>query len=174
MQGRYLKQSGISILLITGVLISACASSIAQPTSERNTETEKIQSTPKPEQSIDIEESQATSDASCEGISIVNPAGAYCQLMGYTAGIAENETGQFSTCTLPDDTVCDAWEFLSGKCGQEYSYCAMNGYDMETVQEGGDPYSVEYAVCIDEDGNRLGSVTQLSGLQTMIDNCTPH
>ena len=74
-------------------------------------------------------------------------------------------TGKEGICTLPDGQVCDAWEFLQGKCGQSYSYCAQQGYEIITLSDGKDSLSPEYAVCVTGEGVVIGSVTELSKLE---------
>jgi putative hemolysin len=149
-----------NILILGGILLTSCSTEGREQTVESTV----ISSAP----TSSLGQPPA---ASCENINITNPAGAYCSLLGYTPGTAETSAGQASVCTLSDGTVCDAWEFLSGKCGQEYSYCARHGYGIQTVSEGGDPYSQEYAVCLDADGQQIGSVSELSGLRHLLESC---
>lgn len=92
-----------------------------------------------------------------------NPASIYCIAMGYEYRIADEE-GQKGFCMLPDGERCEEWTFLQGKCGRQYSYCARRGYDIVTLNDGNDPFSKEYAVCVSEDGRIIGSVTDLMGL----------
>ena len=99
-----------------------------------------------------------------------NPAAVYCRDMGYEYQI-ENAGGQRGFCTLPDGQVCDAWAFLQGKCGQSYSYCAQQGYDTVTLNDGQDPFSPEYAVCVTGEGTVAGSVTELSNLSEKAIGC---
>jgi len=149
-----------NILILGGMLLTSCS------TADREQDMGSTVISPIPTPTLD--KLPATS---CENINITNPAGAYCSLLGYTPGTAETATGQVNICTLSDGTVCDAWEFLSGKCGQEHSYCAQHGYSIQTVSEGGDPYSQEYAICLDADGQRIGSVSELSGLRSLLEAC---
>jgi len=94
-----------------------------------------------------------------------NPSAVYCNMLGYTYRI-ENDWGggQFGVCELPSGATCKAWDFLAGKCGQEYSACAKRGLDTRTVSDGTDPFLKEYAVCVDAEGRRLQSVTQMTNL----------
>ena len=89
-----------------------------------------------------------------------NPAAVYCREMGYEYQI-EGDKGQRGFCTLPDGKACEAWEFLQGKCGQSYSYCAQQGYEIITRSDGQDSLSPEYAVCVTSEGVLVGSVTEL-------------
>ena len=100
-----------------------------------------------------------------------NPAAVYCsKVMGYEYGVAGDD-GQHGLCTLPDGQACDAWEFLEGKCGQGYSYCAQQGYGMRTVSDGQDAFSPEYAVCVTSEGAEVGPVTELSELAEKATGC---
>ncbi len=103
--------------------------------------------------------------------SMANPAAVYCGEMGYIYEIVRNPSGEVGDCLFPDGDSCDAWEFLQGKCGQNYSYCALQGYDIKTVSDGKDPFSQEYAVCVSSRGEEVGSVTKLSGLSEKSMGC---
>jgi putative hemolysin len=85
-------------------------------------------------------------------------------MLGYEYDVVETDLGEAGVCTFPDGISCDEWEFLAGLCGEEYSYCVQNGYGIETVSDGKDPYLSEYAVCVDDQGNVIGSVTELAKL----------
>jgi len=62
---------------------------------------------------------------------------------------------------------CGAWEFLQGECGQEYSYCAENGYETITKTDGQNSFSRDYAVCT-LNGKEIGSVTKLMNLDELL------
>ena len=94
--------------------------------------------------------------------SMNNPAAVYCGQLGYRYEIVTSSDGsQHGICELPDEVTCDAWGFLTGKCGQDYSVCAQQGLQTVTLTDGKNPYSVEYAVCVDTEGNHLGSATDM-------------
>ncbi|UCB51654.1 MAG: DUF333 domain-containing protein [Candidatus Zixiibacteriota bacterium] len=97
-------------------------------------------------------------------IGTANPAAVYCIEMGCEYTVVDEPSGQRGICIFPDGSGCDAWAFLQGKCGQSYSYCTKCGYDMQTLNDGRNPFSREYAVCISKEGNRIGSVTELMAL----------
>ena len=99
-------------------------------------------------------------------LSIANPAAVYCHALGYTYKIE----GEIGYCIFPDGSKCEEWSFYAGKCGQQYSYCAINGYGIETRRDGKDPYSKEYTVCILPDKTRR-SVTELMNLPEKIKRC---
>ncbi len=102
-------------------------------------------------------------DHRLENMGLANPAAVYCHKMDGTYRISE-EAGRPGICTLPDGRECDSWDFLAGRCGREYSWCARNGWETRTDDDGHDPFSREYAVCVDRSGRAVGSVTGLSGL----------
>ncbi len=67
------------------------------------------------------------------GGGMANPAAVYCEGLGYTMEDVQREGGIDSDCVFPDGERCEQWDFLAGRCGQEYTYCEMNG---GTVEEG--------------------------------------
>jgi putative hemolysin len=89
-----------------------------------------------------------------------NPAALYCQKLGYQYEIVDTDEGQYGTCTFFDGSTCDDWRFLECRCGGEYSYCAIHGYDWITKTDGQNPYSRDYCVCV-LDGEEIGAVTEL-------------
>ncbi|MCK4726681.1 MAG: DUF333 domain-containing protein, partial [Anaerolineales bacterium] len=102
--------------------------------------------------------------ADMQGENIVgmgNPSAVYCQEMGYQYQIVSDESGESGICQLPDDTTCDAWSFLQGECGQEYSYCAQQGLDMIIKHDGKNGLTQIYAVCVDEDQVEQGNVVEM-------------
>jgi len=105
-------------------------------------------------------------------VKIGNPAAIYCQQMGYTyQTVADGEGGESGFCVMPDTTECAAWDFLSGQCGAQFSYCAQNGYETLTLPEGG-AYAPQHAVCVDASGKTLGSVEELSRLPDKLTSCS--
>ncbi|MBN1305663.1 MAG: DUF333 domain-containing protein, partial [Anaerolineales bacterium] len=96
-------------------------------------------------------------------LSMGNPAAIYCTDLGYEARTIETENGQEGVCVFPDDSQCNAWDFLAGKCGQEYSYCAQQGYQVVTIERS-NQFAPETAVCLDKNGFEVGAVTALSSL----------
>lgn len=102
-------------------------------------------------------------------IGIANPAAVYCLDLGYQYRIADTAQGERGECVLPD-YACDDWDFLSGKCGAEYSYCARLGYQVQVLSDGKNPFSPEYAVCVSADGRSAVAVSKLIGLEEKIYN----
>lgn len=78
--------------------------------------------------------------------SVANPASVYCQSLGYTEEIRQNSSGQYGVCIFPDGSECNSWDFLAGRCGQGFSYCAQQGYTLN-ISEG------NIALCVFDDGS---------------------
>jgi C1A family cysteine protease len=97
-------------------------------------------------------------------LAFANPAAVYCTDLGYEYALEEGPEGQSGACLLPDGLQCDEWAFLAGKCGAEFSYCALHGYKTVTRSDGQDPFSPQYAVCTKPDGQPVGTVSELSNL----------
>lgn len=60
-------------------------------------------------------------------IGIPNPASFYCQEMGYQLELRETEAGTAGICIFPDGKECEEWEFLSGSCAIEWTFCQRQG-----------------------------------------------
>jgi len=122
----------------------------------------------------DLSNSQITGKAAESSIGVANPAAVYCQDLGYEYEIDKTAAGDVGVCKLPDSSTCDEWDFLSGKCGAEYSVCAQMGYGLIVKQDGNNLYSSEYAVCVTSDGEEIESATSLINLEEKaIKNCNP-
>jgi C1A family cysteine protease len=102
---------------------------------------------------------------------IANPAYTYCtQIMGYDYQIiTELDGGQDGVCIMPDGDMCPQWDFYAGKCGQEHSYCVQHGMQLEIRKDGKDPFSVDYSVCVDNQGNEMGTLWSLSEFKMITD-----
>ena len=59
---------------------------------------------------------------------MANPAAVYCGGLGYAMENVTRNGGEDADCIFPDDSRCGQWDFLSGRCGQEFSYCSLQGY----------------------------------------------
>lgn len=62
-----------------------------------------------------------------------NPAAVYCEGLGYSMENVIRNGGGDADCIFPDGSRCGQWDFLSGRCGQEFSHCEMQG---NVLQEG--------------------------------------
>jgi len=87
--------------------------------------------------------------ASLETVSAIpDPSSVYCMEMGYNYTIIKLEDGsEIGYCIFPDNTSCPAWDFYAGICGQNWSYCAKNGWLTIAMTDGKDPYSPYYSAC---------------------------
>lgn len=110
---------------------------------------------------------QAGIDLLQGAVGMANPAAVYCMELGYEYRIEKRDSGEYGVCVLPDGE-CRAWDFLTGRCGREHSFCALNGFDLEVRNDGKDSLSRNYAVCVD-DGEVIGSVSELMALS---ERCT--
>jgi putative hemolysin len=120
----------------------------------------------------DMDHIAADSPLSSSLLTAKNPAAVYCTHLGYDFQTVESsDDSQHGICLLPDETTCDAWDFLKGKCGQSYSYCAQFGYETKTLTGGRNAFSQEYAVCVSSEGEEIGSVTELSHLAEELTGC---
>jgi putative hemolysin len=61
-----------------------------------------------------------------------NRASDYCSGLGYSERFQPTYGGQVSLCVFPDSRECEIHDFLSGHCGQEFSYCVQQGYALES------------------------------------------
>lgn len=100
-----------------------------------------------------------------------NPAAAYCTWLGYDYDTVADAGGQAGRCHLPDGRVCDAWDFLTGTCGMQYSYCAQQSLATRTIHDGRNAFSSSYAVCVAEGGRVVGPVTDLIHLDDLAAGC---
>lgn len=103
-------------------------------------------------------------------LAVGNPAAIYCtDIMGYEYKIAADvDGGERGICILPNEQKCNQWDFYAGLCGQDYNYCAQQGYHTETRMDGQDPFASRYTVCVSPESQMLGSVAQLSNLNARV------
>ncbi len=79
---------------------------------------------------------------SFNAIAAADPAAVYCEEMNrqfknYEYAIKTDANGnQYGECILPDNSKCEEWDFLKGKCGIAQSYCAKKGYENVVKKEG--------------------------------------
>lgn len=104
--------------------------------------------------------SPALQDTQPQLVGFSNPAAVYCLELGYEYMLDDN-TG---SCVLPDKTICPDWDFLSGKCGADYSVCSQHGLETITRNDGQDAFSQEYAVCVDQDQKEVANASDLINL----------
>ena len=104
--------------------------------------------------------SDSAGEGKAEGVP--NPAAVYCKQLGYQYEIREDEEGnEYGVCIFPDGSEVNAWDFYNGECGQEYSYCAKQGYDIETERVDKGSYYTECAVCVSRRGAEEARIPML-------------
>ncbi len=88
-----------------------------------------------------------------EGIGFSNPAATYCEEMGYEYKVVKTGDGERGVVTLPDGSECDAWAFYRGECGEEFSYCARNGWPVAKIARA-DSFAGQCTTCVLPGGSR--------------------
>lgn len=102
-----------------------------------------------------------------------DPSAAYCEELGYQFVIETTEAGDMGYCVLPGNQRVDAWEFLEGMVGEEYSFCEQEGYILKTVEDKETCLrflSDRCAVCVLDDGSEV-EVTELMELDLRETTC---
>jgi len=100
-----------------------------------------------------------------------NPSAVYCLAMGYQYQTRYTSAGEVGYCLLPDGKAVDAWEFLSGIQGAEYSYCARQGYPQKTLSASpACTWSRDCLICVLPDGREV-EVTTLMNLSVAETTC---
>lgn len=83
-----------------------------------------------------------------------NPATVYCTELGYQYRINKSENSNQGVCVIKEGEIeFDAWKFFVGEEGKEYSYCAKNGFEIVTLDDGKNSYSPLYGACIVNEKN---------------------
>jgi len=124
------------ILVIASLLITACFSESPTPPAEIETESQIV--------------------------GMANPAAVYCEGLGYSMENVQRNGGGDADCLFPDDSRCGQWDFLSGRCGQEFTYCSMQGFKLE---EG-----ANIGICRFQDGSSCDEFQFYSGECSQGDN----
>ena len=91
-----------------------------------------------------VVEDQDSGDSPSLGLP--NPAAVYCEGLGFTLQSVTRDGGEDADCIFSDGTRCGQWDFLSGRCGQEHSFCMVNAGTQLKVDD-------NVATCIFEDGS---------------------
>ena len=101
-----------------------------------------------------------------------NPSVAYIEKMGYSYQLQKDATGNENGIVLfPDGTKADAWAFLKGKIGHEFSYCAKKGYTTLSKSISHGSWTEELAVCSKIGNNGIKS--EIPMLELMEKNGEP-
>ena len=88
-----------------------------------------------------------------------NPAAVYCEGLRYSLDNVIRNGGGDADCIFPDSSRCGQWDFLSGRCGQEHSFCGQQGF---VLQEG-----ANIGTCQFPDGSTCDEYLYFSG------DCSP-
>jgi putative hemolysin len=64
-------------------------------------------------------------------VGMANPSAVYCEGLGYPQENVERNGGMDVDCIFPNGSRCGAWDLLSGRCGQEFTYCEIQGGKIE-------------------------------------------
>ncbi|UCH86482.1 MAG: DUF333 domain-containing protein [Dehalococcoidia bacterium] len=143
--------------------LGAGLSQAEQNASHSSAHTDKWDNTWSGASSEDVVSNEIALGCAGNGPGMANPAAVYCRELGYAYRIVDTDEGQSGVCIFPGDSECDEWQFLQGTCGQTYSYCARQGYDLITKTDGKDPFSREYSVCV-RGQETIGAATELMSL----------
>jgi putative hemolysin len=90
---------------------------------------------------------------------MANPAAVYCEGLGYGMENVQRNAGSDADCIFLDGTQCGQWDFLSGRCGHEFTYCEMQA---GTIEEG-----ANILTCRFSDGSTCDEY------QYFLGNCVP-
>lgn len=103
-----------------------------------------------------------------------NPAAVYCSALGYQYQVVtEADGGERGYCQITRGPALDAWQFLEGNVGMEYSYCSHLGYatrhlnDWQLCERFG---TGSCSACVLEDGTVV-EVTRLMHLDLNESRC---
>jgi len=64
-------------------------------------------------------------------VGMPNPAAVYCEGLGYSLENVMRNGGGDADCIFPNGSRCGQWDLLSGRCGQEFSFCKIQGFILE-------------------------------------------
>jgi C1A family cysteine protease/putative hemolysin len=123
--------------------------------------------------SADTDEDKQVSQDSVfdNNVGMPDPSAVYCLDLGYEyKTITRSNGSQYGICIFPDKTSCKAWDFIKGKCAKDRSVCALHGLATMTKNDGKNPFSKEYAVCVDTKGNIVDSVIDISGVREKVNH----
>jgi putative hemolysin len=106
-----------------------------------------------------------------QAAAVRDPSAVYCLALGYDYQIRQTAAGQVGYCLLPGGNMVDAWEFLAGNEGKEYSYCSRQGYRQKTLSDSTSCiWSRDCLVCVLPDGREV-EVTGLMNLSVAETTC---
>jgi putative hemolysin len=93
---------------------------------------------------------------------MANPSAVYCVGLGYSMENVTRNGGMDADCVFTDGSRCAQWDFLSGRCGQEFTYCKMQGFNLEQ--------GTNIGICRYPDGSYCDEFLYFSGECSQGDN----
>lgn len=93
---------------------------------------------------------------------MANPAAGYCAGLGYPMENVTRDGGEDADCIFPDGSSCAQWDFLAGRCGEEYSYCQSQGFILENENN--------FGICRFPDGSSCDEYQFFTGACSQGDN----
>lgn len=97
---------------------------------------------------------------------MTKPAAEYCKALGYEYQIIEGVEGQVGFCLLPTSTRARLGNSSAVRAGQNSPIAPFGGMDSQTLSDGQDSLSPEYAVCVTKK-QVVGRVSVLMGLSKL-------
>jgi putative hemolysin len=95
-------------------------------------------------------------------VAMANPSAVYCEGLGYSMENVIRNGGEDADCVFTDGSRCAQWDFLSGRCGQEFTYCKMQGFNLEQ--------GTNIGICRYPDGSYCDEFLYFSGECSQGDN----
>ncbi|MES0362248.1 MAG: DUF333 domain-containing protein [Anaerolineales bacterium] len=95
-------------------------------------------------------------------VAMANPSAVYCEGLGYSMENVVRNGGEDADCVFTDGSRCAQWDFLSGRCGQEFTYCKMQGFNLEQ--------GTNIGICRYPDGSYCDEFLYFSGECSQGDN----
>lgn len=77
----------------------------------------------------------------------------YCEGMSYTYDYKEINGTWDGYCVFPDDSECEAFDFVSAECGTKFTLCEIKGYTLKIGLEVHETFNKSYAICIFPDNS---------------------
>ncbi len=77
----------------------------------------------------------------------------YCEALGYKYEYVKVDDRKRGYCVFPNGERCESFDFVTGKCGREFSLCELKGYTLKIGVEQHSDVNITYAICIFPDGS---------------------
>ncbi|OGM01525.1 hypothetical protein A3K72_04185 [Candidatus Woesearchaeota archaeon RBG_13_36_6] len=72
----------------------------------------------------------------------------YCTGLGYKYEMRIENNTHYEYCMFPNGEECDAFDFIGGECGREFTLCNIKGYTLKIGVEQHEGFNATYAICI--------------------------